>query len=119
MLGVNAPSQISEMKEVLNGLHERYPSAPIMVNSVYHLGPAYGSGTDSMNTGVDTFNQAMKDFCNQNTWAYYVDVTQNLDDGSGYLKSEYSLLIFIKLFPLNSMLPNKPSSLLPSKIKLP
>lgn len=93
MLGVNnvnGTTQISDMQEVLNALHERYPAAPIMVNSVYHLGPAYGSGTDSMNTGVDTFNQAMKDFCNQNTWAYYVDVTQNLDDGSGYLKSEYS-----------------------------
>lgn len=89
MLGVNATSQISEMKEVLNGLHERYPSAPIMVNSVYHVGTAYNNH-DSMNSNVDEFNQAMQDFCNQNSWAYYVDITQNLYDDSGYLKSEYS-----------------------------
>ena len=91
MLGVNATSQISEMKEVLNGLHERYPSAPIMVNSVYHVGTAYNTmNPDSMNSNVDEFNQAMQDFCNQNSWAYYVDITQNLYDDSGYLKSEYS-----------------------------
>lgn len=89
MLGVNDTSQISEMKEVLNGLHERYPSAPIMVNSVYHVGTAYNNH-DSMNSNVDEFNQAMQDFCNQNSWAYYVDITQNLYDDSGYLKSEYS-----------------------------
>lgn len=91
MLGVNATSQISEMKEVLNGLHKRYPSAPIMVNSVYHVGTAYNTmNPDSMNSNVDEFNQAMQDFCNQNSWAYYVDITQNLYDDSGYLKSEYS-----------------------------
>lgn len=91
MLGVNATSQVSEMKEVLNGLHERYPSAPIMVNSVYHVGTAYNNmNPDSMNSNVDEFNQAMQDFCNQNSWAYYVDITQNLYDDSGYLKSEYS-----------------------------
>lgn len=93
MLGVNGvtnTTQVDDMKELLNALHDRYPEAPIMVNSVYHLGIAYGNGTDSMNQAVDNFNQAMKDFCGQNSWAHYVDVTQNLDDSSGKLKSEFS-----------------------------
>lgn len=91
LLGTNALSQISEMEEVLNNLHKRYPAAPIFVNSVYHVGTAYTyADKDTFNTNVDSFNEAMRDFCNQNSWAYYVDINEDLDDGSGYLRSDYS-----------------------------
>lgn len=93
MLGVNnvnGSTQVSDMETLLEELHKKYPDVPIFVNSVYYLGTAYGNATDSMNQGVDTFNQAMKDFCNKNDWAYYIDISENLYNDSGYLKVEYS-----------------------------
>lgn len=91
LLGTNALTQISEMEEMLNNLHARYPEAPIFVNSVYHVGTAYTyTDKDVFNKNVDSFNSSIRDFCNQNDWAYYIDITQNLDDNSGYLKAEYS-----------------------------
>ena len=88
--GVNGTTQIDRMQTLIYNLHTKYPNAPIFVNSVYHLGTSYGNATDSMNLSVDKFNQAMKEYCNKFDWAYYIDVTENLDDASGYLKAEYS-----------------------------
>ena len=94
MLGVNGvggTTQISDMEELLNAIHDRYPDAPVMVNSVYHVGTAYTYvNPDNMNKSIDEFNQAMQDFCNQNSWAYYIDISQDLDETSGYLKHEYA-----------------------------
>lgn len=94
MLGVNGvggATQISDMEELLNAIHDRYPDAPVMVNSVYHVGTAYTyANPDNMNKSIDEFNQAMQDFCNQNSWAYYIDISQDLDETSGYLKQEYA-----------------------------
>lgn len=87
MLGVNNVSQTSNMQNMLNSLHTRYPSAQIYVNSVYHVGTKYrGSVTNAM---IDSFNQTMSSWCSSNSWATYVDVTSGLNDSNGYVKAEY------------------------------
>ena len=54
MLGVN-DLNTSALQTVLNNLHNRYPDAPIYVNSVYHVGTSY-SGAAS-NSAIDSFNE--------------------------------------------------------------
>ena len=89
MLGVNGPSQTQNMKNFLTKLHEKYSNSQIFVNSVYHIGRKYTSGF--VNNGqIDSFNATMKQFCNSQTWATYIDVTTGLNDSSGYIKNEYS-----------------------------
>ena len=88
MLGVNNVSQTSNMQNMLNSLHTRYPSAQIYVNSVYHVGTKYrGSVTNAM---IDSFNQTMSSWCSSNSWATYVDVTNGLNESNGYIKSSYT-----------------------------
>ena len=90
MLGVNNISMVSQMQQVLENLHNRYPSATIYANSVFHVGSAYTNmDKDKLNSSIDDFNNKIRDYCNQNAWAEYIDITNNLLDSSGYLKSEY------------------------------
>ncbi|CDA31005.1 beta-N-acetylhexosaminidase [Clostridium sp. CAG:492] len=89
MLGVNNLSETAEMEYLMNALHEKYSSATIYANSVFHVGSAY-SGAAS-NEAIDKYNDEIRNFCNQNSsWAKYIDVTNGLNDESGYLKSEYA-----------------------------
>lgn len=94
LLGTNGAGNESEMiamQQLLQNLHERYPNVPIFVNSVYHVSRSYDyANPESMNASIDKLNESIKDFCNQNSWAFYIDVTQDLDDNGGYLKSEFS-----------------------------
>ncbi|MBQ3407921.1 MAG: C39 family peptidase [Clostridia bacterium] len=89
MLGANSGAyQIPELKEVMEKLHTRYPSAKIYFNSVYHLGSNYTyANVDDTIAGYDRVNEEMKTFCSSNSdWAVYVDITNGLHDENGYLK---------------------------------
>lgn len=92
MLGTNGTLQYSEMKEVLNNLHNRYPNVTIYVDSVYHLSQAYNSygGSVIQNNNIDNFNNEMEAFCNETSWAKYVDISAGLHDDNGFLKAEYA-----------------------------
>ena len=94
MLGANCPTQFSETKSVMQKLHNRYPNARIVFNSVYHLGANYTyMNKDEANALYDKFNNEMKAYCEANSdWAAYADVTAGLYEtigGRQYLKSEY------------------------------
>jgi len=90
MLGANAPTQISEMKDIMQSLHNRYPNAKIVFNSVYHLGTNYTyANKDDVNANYDILNNEMKNFCSSNSdWAVYADITSGLHDENGYLKDQ-------------------------------
>ncbi len=85
MLGISDLSQDSQYRVLLNNLHDRYPSAKIYVNSVYHIGKNY-SGHAKVSS-IDEFNEKMKKICDSLDYAEYVDVTGNLYESSGYLNS--------------------------------
>lgn len=89
MLGANDIQNPESLKQLLQVIHEKYSAASIFVNSVYYVGSNYKNmDIAKFNGYVDSFNQAMKDFCNQNSWAYYVDTNVGLHEGN-VLKSEY------------------------------
>lgn len=88
MLGVNNTSQITELEQVLQNLHNRYPDAKIFYNSAYHVASNYTViDPATMNANIDTLNQTIKEYCNGCGWLTYVDVTENLNDENGFLKS--------------------------------
>lgn len=88
MLGVNNPSETAQMEQLLNSLHSRYSNCKVFVNSVYNVGSAYSGGVT--NDSIKKYNDEIRNFCNQNEWAQYVDVTNGLNDDSGMLKSDLS-----------------------------
>lgn len=89
MLGTNM-LEADKMKTVLNNLHTRYPNVTIYVDSIYHVGSNHWAGTPvQFNAQIDNFNSKMQEFCSQNSWAVYVDITAGLHDSSGLLKSEF------------------------------
>ena len=87
MLGANSgPYQIEELKQVMQKLHERYPSAKIFFNSVYHVGSNYVLGTpDETNKLYDKVNTELSSFCSANDWAIYIDITEGIHDSNGYM----------------------------------
>lgn len=90
-LGANGTTgQIENMKTVLANLLERYPNVPIFVNSIFYVGTAYTyMSTSEYNSNIDTYNDAIEEFCNTNTNLVYIDISTGLYE-SGYLKSGYT-----------------------------
>lgn len=93
-LGVNGASyQIDSMKETLNNLLSLYPDVPIFVNEVVKVGKEYKLGNitaSETNTSINTFNSELKNYCNTNSRLVYINVSSDLYDSEGYLKSEYT-----------------------------
>lgn len=88
MLGVNSTSQITELEQVLQNLHTRYPNATIFYNSAYHIAANYVvMDAATMNANIDSLNQTIKTYSEGYDWLTYVDVTDGLNDENGYLKS--------------------------------
>ena len=88
MLGVNNPAGRESMKTLISNLHSKYPNAIIYINSVYHLGTSYNGPINNQN--IDAFNLLMKEYADLNDWCKYIDVTNGLNDATGYIKSEYT-----------------------------
>ena len=87
MLGANSGKyQLEELKQVMLKLHERYPTAKIFFNSVYHVGSNYNyEDPVATNQGYDEVNTEMSNFCSQNDWAIYIDITEGIHDENGYM----------------------------------
>ena len=88
MLGVNNLSQVDEMKTVIDNLHNRYPTAPIFINNVYHVGSGY-TNASSMNQRINDYNKKMKKFAND-SWLFYIKIHNGLYDKNNYLDSKYT-----------------------------
>ena len=86
MLGVNATTQVSELEQVFENLHSRYPNAMIYYSSAYHIAANYTViDKSTMNANIDSFNESIKAYCGSNDWIEYVDISNNLYDDDGYL----------------------------------
>lgn len=91
MLGTNGLSETSSMETVLNNLHTRYPDVTIYVDSIYHVGANYTTQNNiSFNQSVDTFNEWLQEFCIDKSWAKYVDISEELYEDNGLLKTSYA-----------------------------
>lgn len=88
MLGVNNLSSKESMKTLISNLHSKYSNAIIYINSVYHFGTSYNGPVNNQN--IDAFNLSMKEYAELYDWCKYIDVTNGLNDNTGYIKSEYT-----------------------------
>ena len=90
MLGTNG-LDFDSMKTVLNNLHNRYPNAPIFVDSIYHVGQNYTYINNiQFNSAIDNYNGNLNYFCAEHDWATYVDISTDLYDTSELLKTEFA-----------------------------
>lgn len=74
MLGINAPDQIDEMKELLNKLHEKYPEKIIFVQKLWEV-----NGDSDKNEKIDEFNSEIRKFCSEKDYARFIDVSSNVE----------------------------------------
>ena len=73
----------SEMKDLIDGLKKIHPSTAIIVNSCL-------PDTDYLQSEIYAFNNAVKNYCDLTDNAYYIDISTNLVNSSGYIKGEYT-----------------------------
>lgn len=89
LLGVNNPSQTSEMKQLIDKLCEKYPGKPIYVQKVFPLGKNYSGGVTQ--NSIDNFNKAIEKYCSDKETVFWIDTTESYVDERGYLISDDGL----------------------------
>ena len=86
LLGVNNPSEISQMKQLIDALKNRYSSVPIFVQRVFPVGAGY-SNASSMNSRISAFNDEIEKYCEGIEDVTFIDTTKGFIDSEGYLAS--------------------------------
>lgn len=84
LLGVNNPSEIASMKQLIDALQERYSSVPIFVQRVFPVGEGYANAS-SLNNSITAFNAAIEEYCNGKEKVIYIDTTKGFVGSDGYL----------------------------------
>lgn len=85
----------TEMKTFLQKLKELYPNTPIFVNSCMQVSTkatsaGYSWSPAKMRDYIEEFNNNIKEYCDQTSNLQYVDISENLEDSDGYIKSAYT-----------------------------
>ena len=76
MLGTNEVSQVSEMIQLVQKIHEKYPNRPIFVQKIFQQNNYFDE--------ITNYNNQMLQFCNSNDYATFIDATNGVkisDDG--------------------------------------
>lgn len=83
MLGVNSPTQIDEMKQIIDGLVSKYPGKTIYVQKVLPVTVKYHyNDYKVMNDYINTYNKEIEAFCNGKTNVKFIDTS------TGYVNSD-------------------------------
>jgi len=82
--GINDLSDegIENYKSLIKALMAKYPKKPIFIAKEYHVNSQYGSNFETINTQIDNFNNAMKDFSNRTKYVIMVNVPSALADAN-------------------------------------
>lgn len=82
--GINDLSDegIEKYKSLIKALMAKYPKKPIFIAKEYHVNSEYGSNFETINTQIDNFNNAMKDFSNRTKYVIMVNVPSALADSN-------------------------------------
>ncbi len=91
----NTSNAVDSMKRLITYLMQLHPYTPIYVNSCIQINPkanehGYGWNAQAMKSDIDVFNNDIMAYCNQTSILHYVDLSSGMNDGEGYLKSEYT-----------------------------
>ena len=83
------------MKGLISNLKKLHPNTPIFINSCLGVNnnvndyPVYGWNAPHMQSCMNDFNNQIKDYCGVTDNVYYVDISKNLMDADGLVKSAY------------------------------
>lgn len=101
LLGVNAPTDITNMKKLLEKLMTTYPSRNIYVNAVLPVGElfksSYYASSLDFNKKISNFNTQMKEYCQTNKYLHYVTTSLDNMTSNGYLKTSVATTDHIHL----------------------
>ena len=101
-LGINNYNSVSEMKQLLDKLHEKYENVPIFVLKVFHVGENYTYiDKTTMNNGIDGYNTEIQAYCAGKGYNF-IDATEGLINSNGYLDPATSDGIHIDTLAANS-----------------
>lgn len=95
VLGANGASgAVSEMKSFLSKLKSLHPGTPIFVNSCLGVNSnatssGYQWAPSTMRDSINKFNEGVQEYCNSTSDLYYIDISDGLMDGNGFVKLEY------------------------------
>lgn len=85
---------VTEMKTFLEKLKEIHPNTTIYVNSCMQVNTKASSGyswsPEKMRDYIEEFNNRIEEYCNQTSNLQYIDISENLEDSEGYIKSAYT-----------------------------
>lgn len=85
LLGVNNPDQISQMKDLITKLADKYSNKNIYIQRVFPVGTNYTAmDRNTLNSKIDNFNNEIRSYCNT------VDNVQFIDTTTGYLNGDGS-----------------------------
>lgn len=88
LLGINDPSQTTQMKTLIDKLVEQYGSSiPIYIQKVFHAGKTR-TGVDELNKNIDSYNNEIKKYISEigHKNVSFIDTTSGCIDETGYLK---------------------------------
>lgn len=84
MLGVNNPSQIEQMKQLIDALVNRYPGKTIYVQKVLPVTVKYTyRNYAEMNNDINSYNEAIKAYCSSKSNVEFIDTSEGYVNSNG------------------------------------
>ena len=74
--GVGSLDDTTGYINLLKALQKKYPKKPIFVCREYHVNSSYPNAAE-INAQIDTFNQKMKNYCNQTKYVISLNITND------------------------------------------
>lgn len=92
--GGGAEGAADQMKELLQQIKKLHPGTPIFVNSCLSVNDnatrsGYAWNVTEMKDRMKQFDKEISAFCDQNEDLYFIDISEGLEDVSGFVKLEY------------------------------
>lgn len=89
LIGVNGasnPSNLTDVKELINKLLYKYPNKVIYVQKVFPVGKDFkGANPENFNKSIKKYNKGLEEFCKEKKHVEYIDTTSGYVDENGYL----------------------------------
>lgn len=84
LLGVNNPDQISQMKDLITKLADKYSNKNIYIQRVFPVGTNYTAmDRNTLNSKIDNFNNEIRSYCNTVNNIQFIDTTTGYLNGDG------------------------------------
>lgn len=122
ILGANEVDNFDDVSSTLGRLLYNYRTKPIYIASILPCSSQYEKDAEETKNKVEGINKEVISWCNKVSNLYYVDVSDDMLDENGYLKTEYTdntginfnsdyvKELYVKNFKASSLLVDNPQS---------